>query len=201
VNVVCVILAAGRSERMGAQKLLLPVGGTTMLARALDASREFETVVVAAQSIAAHIPRRPGLRVVVNDESERGMAHSLALADATIGDRSAALVVLLADTPLVDAALVRRIVDARGDADVAFPVRGGVGGHPVVFGPRARTEFASLQRGDTLRRLRDDPNRSRIGVPVDDDAPFLDVDSPGDLARAGEVLSLLVEPLGSEAKS
>jgi molybdenum cofactor cytidylyltransferase len=200
VNVVCAILAAGRSDRMGAQKLLLPVGGTTMLARALDATSEFETVVVVAPSLAAHVQPRPRLSIVVNGEPELGMAHSLSLADAQIPDRDAALVVILADTPLVDAALVRRVVAALDDADIAFPVRDGVGGHPVVFGPRPRAELARLERGDTLQRLRDDPRWRRAEVPIGDDAPFLDVDAPADLAKADAILSK-VEPLGSEAKS
>jgi len=200
VNAVCAILAAGRSERMGAQKLLLPVGGTTMLARALDATREFETVVVAAPSLAGHIPLRPRLRVVVNAEPELGMAHSLMLADGAISDRDAALVVLLADTPLIEAAFVRRIAEALEDADVAYPMRDGIAGHPVVFGPRARAELGRLERGDTLRRLRDDPRWRRVEVPVADDASFLDVDTPDDLATADAAFAK-VEPLGSEAKA
>jgi len=200
VKAVCAILAAGRSDRMGAQKLLLPAGGTTMLARALDAAREFETVVVIAPSLAAHVAARPGLNVVLNDAPELGMAHSLTLANAAIRDHDAALVVILADTPLVDAALVRRVVDARGDADVAYPVRNGVSGHPVVFGPRPRAELAGSEHGDTLRRLRDDPRWRRVELSIEGDAPFLDVDTPEDLAKADAALAK-VEPLGSKAKS
>jgi CTP:molybdopterin cytidylyltransferase MocA len=185
---------------MGAQKLLLPVGGTTMLARAFAAAGEFETIVVIAPSLAGHVANRAGLCVLINEQPELGMAHSLTLADAAIVDREAALVVLLADTPLVDAALVRRVIDARGDADVAYPVRDGIAGHPVVFGPRVRAELAALERGDTLRRLRDDPRWRRVGLPARDDAPFLDVDTPEDFAKADAALGKM-EPLGSEAKS
>jgi CTP:molybdopterin cytidylyltransferase MocA len=90
--------------------------------------------------------------------------------------------VLLLDTPLVDAALVARIFTGRGSNDIAYPVRNGVAGHPVVFGARARAAIAELPVGDTLRELRDDPRWTRATVDVEDDAPFLDIDTESDFA-------------------
>ncbi len=181
---VCAILAAGTSSRMGAQKLLVSVDGATLLERALDAAKDFPAVAVIGPSLAAHVAPREGLRTIVNDEPERGMTRSLQLADAAVADREATLVVLLADTPFVDAGLVRRIVAALGHADVAYPVRAGIGGHPVVFGSRPRAALAAWEEGDSLRRLRDDPRWRRVELIVDDDGPFVDVDTPADLLRA-----------------
>ena len=180
---VCVVLAAGRSIRMGAPKLLLAIDGASLLTRALAATAGFPCVVVASPELTQHLPDHGRVTVVVNDAPERGMTHSLALANAAVADPAAALVVLLADTPFVDAELVRRIVDARGDADVAYPIRDGVPGHPVAFGPRPRAAIADLPDGDTLRRLRTDVRWSRIEVALDDDRAFADVDTPGDLRR------------------
>jgi CTP:molybdopterin cytidylyltransferase MocA len=90
---------------------------------------------------------------------------------------------LLVETPLVDAPLVERLVAARGDADVAYPIRLGVPGHPVVFGPRPRAHIAALSDGDTLRTLRADPRWRRVEYRIDDDGPFTDVDTPEDLAQ------------------
>jgi CTP:molybdopterin cytidylyltransferase MocA len=193
----CAILAAGRSSRMGEPKLLLPLDGAPLVARALAAAAAFPRVIVASPALATRLTATPGLTIVINDAPERGMAHSLALADAAVADRRAALVVLLGDTPLVDAALIARLVRARGEADVAYPVRAGVPGHPVVFGPRPRAEIAALPDGDTLRHLRADPRWSRVEVPEAGDRPFLDVDTPEDLARVRR----LVEPGAPPANS
>ena len=130
------------------------------------------------------------MSVIVNAEPERGMARSLALADAAIADRSAALAVLLADTPFVDAALLERVAASLGDSDVGYPVRAGRPGHPVVFGARPRAALAGWPEGDTLRDLRDDPRWRRVEISVAGEAPFLDVDSPNDFERAASAAGL-----------
>jgi molybdenum cofactor cytidylyltransferase len=168
---------------MGAQKLLLPVGGRTLLQRALDAASAYPTIVVVSPALAVCVLPAPQRRVVVNDAPERGMSHSLALADALVDDPAAALVVLLADTPGVDGALVDRMIGALGGVDVAYPVRDGVPGHPVVFGPRARQSIADLPDGDTLRTLRDDPRFRRAAIALASEAAFVDVDTPEDYHR------------------
>jgi CTP:molybdopterin cytidylyltransferase MocA len=173
---------------MGAQKALLEIDGVRLVDRALAAAAAFPTVLVASPEVASVVAPRANLHIVVNTAPDAGMQRSLALANDAVGERAAALAVLLVDTPLVDAALVGRVVAARGDADVAYPARDGRAGHPVVFGPRARALLAALPAGDTLRLLRDDPRLSRALLPVDDDAPFIDVDTPGALAALARAL-------------
>ncbi len=174
---------------MGRPKATLAVGGQTLLERALAAAAAYRTVVLVCElpedavALLERMRRERDLIIVANDAPQRGMSHSLALADAAIGFRDAALAVLLLDTPFVDAALVARVIAARGDADVAYPLRAGTPGHPVVFGPRAREAIASLPDGDTLRTLRDDSRWRRVTLAVTDDAPFRDIDTPNDYAE------------------
>ena len=130
---------------MGRPKAALVLGGKTLLERALDAAAAFPTVVVIAAGMPPEITRilaaarkNSDVTVVVNERAERGMSRSLGLADAAVLDRTVPLGVLLLDSPLVDATLVARIFTGRGSSDIAYPVRNGIAGHPVVLGARAR---------------------------------------------------------------
>jgi CTP:molybdopterin cytidylyltransferase MocA len=180
----CVILAAGLGTRMaGENKLLRPFRDGTILDAVLDACSGFPCVVIASSAIVSAVPRlrrfAPTLGMTnVNDAPERGMAHSLRLANREVPAEHR-IAVLLGDKPLVSGALVRNLL-AVDDADVVYPVRSGVPGHPVIFSPRARALIDALPDGDTLQRLRDDPSLTRHGVPVDDDAAYADVDTEED---------------------
>jgi len=180
---------------MGTRKTGLLVGGTTLLERALAASAGYARIVVVAPWSAGDAPPETGAAlVVINEAPERGMAHSLRLANAAVADRDVAIAVLLADTPLVDAALVSCVIAARGVRDIAYPVRGGVPGHPVVFGPAPRAFIDALPDGDTLRALRADPRWSRVEVEIDDERPFLDIDTPADLEHARRAVAAMGHP-------
>ena len=183
-GITAVILGAGRASRMGGEKLLVPFGAGRLIDRVFAATAAYPTLAVLTGSVAQVLVPPAHVRVVVNDDPERGMAHSLQLADrlAVPGD---ALLVFLADMPFVDSALAQQIAESAtaNGADVCFPHRGAVGGHPVWFSAAARRGIAAL-RGDALRRLRDDGTLHRVRVPIDDDAPYVDVDDERTLREA-----------------
>lgn len=185
-KVVCAILAAGRASRMGAPKSALALGSSTFIERALAASAAYPTVIVGSRSDGALVASaaRFGVRLVSNENPERGMTHSLRLANEALGLPKASLAVLLVDTPLVDSDVLSRVIAAALRTDIAYPVSAdGQPGHPVVFGPRARAALDELADGDTLRRLRDDTRFSHAAVAFADRRPFTDVDTQDDFDR------------------
>jgi molybdenum cofactor cytidylyltransferase len=177
-----VILAAGTSSRMGRQKLLAPFRGKRMIDYVIDAARRWKPVIVASAPVAQLLGSFEDAHTIVNDEPERGMAHSLALADAAL-PAGISLIVLLADKPLITPELIERICDLAKDVDVAHPVHERLGepGHPVVFSPRARAKIRDLPDGDTLKAVRDDPALTRRTLPTADPGAFFDVDTPEQL--------------------
>jgi molybdenum cofactor cytidylyltransferase len=183
MNARAVILAAGRSSRMGSgQKLLMPYRGRLMIEYALDAAKEWSPLVIAGEEVAKALVAHAA-QFRLNRSPERGMSYSLKIADEAV-EQEAALIVLLGDKPLVTADLIRMLLDQLHDeADVVYPVRESQPGHPVIFAPRARNRIAALADGDTLRALRDDPELTRVEVAVEDPGPFVDIDTPGDLAN------------------
>jgi CTP:molybdopterin cytidylyltransferase MocA len=170
---------------MGRQKLLERIDGRSLIGRALDAAAGWPTVVVASDAVAAELVAlgmADRVRIVPNNEPERGMNLSLALADAAIAPDEP-IAVLLGDLPDCDAAAIARVLAAYGDdVDVVVPQAGERLGHPVVFGPAARRAIATLPDGDGLNRIRDAAGMRRRVVAVDDSRAFEDIDTEAELA-------------------
>ncbi len=173
-----VILAAGTSSRVGKQKLLMDFRGRPLIDYAIAAAGRWNPVVVAGPEVCGYLAGRHGVTLVANGEPERGMSHSLALANRFLPD-DLAIIVLLGDKPRVSEGLIETICRAAGEADVVYPVRGEEPGHPVRLSPRARKRIAALPRGDTLRRLRDDRQLTALAVETDDPGAVFDVDTIG----------------------
>jgi len=171
-----VILAAGTSSRIGRQKLLMAFRGQPLIEYAIAAARRWNPIVVAGAQVGEYLAGRLDVVVLRNDEPNRGMSYSLALADRFLG-ADVAMIVLLGDKPLIGDALIDTICRTAKDADVVYPVRGGEPGHPVWLSPLARELIAGLPRGDTLRLLRADPSLSSLAVETQEDGAFFDVDS------------------------
>jgi len=166
---------------MGRQKLLETVDGRPMIRRAVDAAARWPTVVVASAPVAAAL-RDTAVRIIPNEEPERGMSRSLQLADAAIAPDEP-IAVLLADLPDCDEAAIARVVDAYdATVDIVIPRAGSRLGHPVVFGPAARRKIAALPEGDTQQQLRNDPSLRRRIVDVPDATAFTDIDTEAELA-------------------
>jgi len=172
-----VILAAGIGSRFGGQKLLALLDGKPLIAHVVAAVAHLPTVVVGPPELEPHI--YPA-RLVENLAPERGMAHSLRLADAAI-DADDAILVLLADMPYVTRELVDWVLEAGRHCDIAYPEHASVGGHPVFFSQIARAKIKGLADGDTIKALRDDATFSNTKLNFDGPSAYRDVDTPSDL--------------------
>jgi len=181
--VTVVILAAGRSRRFGSDKLLRRLAdGDTLLQRAIRARGDFDAVVVASPPL-RDLAVATRVCVIVNGEPERGMAHSLRLADARI-DRAHAIAVLPADLLLIEPRHLASVAGAAAGVDVTHPASsGGVPGHPVVFSARARGLIAQLADREPIATIRDRADLTRRVIRIDEDWPYRDVDTPGDLGQ------------------
>jgi CTP:molybdopterin cytidylyltransferase MocA len=186
-----VVLAAGRGLRFGgdAPKSLTPLHGRPLLAYALDAAvasgcspvlvvASDERVTTAATTVAGPI------ETARNEAPERGIASSLqcALRHFEPDPDAVAVVVGLADQPLVGAEAYRRVAAAydRG-ARLAYATYGGDRGNPVLIGRDYWSEAMELV-GDVGARdlFRRHP---AVAVPCDGTGAPSDVDTPEDLAE------------------
>ncbi|MBV9718093.1 MAG: nucleotidyltransferase family protein [Candidatus Eremiobacteraeota bacterium] len=180
-----IILAAGSSRRMGAQKLLMKFRDRPLIDYAIDAAARWDPLVVAGTEVWRALAPRGDVKLVRNEEPQRGMSFSLKLADAAI-PRDASLVLFLGDKPLVTAELASLVCESLANADVAYPVhlQRNEPGHPVVLGAAVRPLIATLPDGDTLHVLRSNPQLTRREVATTDCGAFVDIDSPNEWNRA-----------------
>jgi CTP:molybdopterin cytidylyltransferase MocA len=171
---------------MGFDKAVEPLEGRSPLERVSAALADRDHVVVAPSRLfeAVHLAA-PNARVEANDEPERGMTRSLHLGLQHVA-RDRAFGVLPADLPAMrEATIAATEALLRDGVDVAYPIdEDGVPGHPVVFGPRARSIVEGLPEGDTLRRARDDASLRRATWVCSDPSAFVDLDEPADWEAA-----------------
>lgn len=154
----------------------MPFRGRPLIEYSIVAATRWEPLIVCSDEVALFLAGRFDIGLVRNDEPERGMAHSLSLANRAIED-DVAIGVLLADKPLVSEQLIETILHASHVADVTYPERDGEPGHPVVLSLRARRLIDRLPLGDTLRFLRNNPELTARAVETDDGGAFFDVDT------------------------
>jgi molybdenum cofactor cytidylyltransferase len=183
-----ILLAAGRGSRFGGGKLLSEVDGLPIVrlaAEAVLAARPAEMLVVRSDADALLEGALVGLPVrfalVPAGLPLAASLHAGLTARSRVARR---VLVALGDQPRIDAAAVRRVVDAP-DASIVVPSYRGVRGHPVRFDVALLPELLEIE-GDRGARevVARDPSRV-LEIAVDADAPS-DVDTTSDLARLRE---------------
>jgi CTP:molybdopterin cytidylyltransferase MocA len=186
--IAAAILAAGGGTRLGGDvpKPLLPFAGRPLvehaLAAALGSGLAPVLLVVGDRAglVAAAAP--PAVEVVHNEAWTSGIASSLrALLRALEPGPTEAVVVGLADQPLVGAAAFRRVAAAYdAGARLAAATYGGVRGNPVMIAREHWPEAAGLSGDEGARvLLRTHPVAE---VPCDDTGDPTDIDTASDLA-------------------
>jgi molybdenum cofactor cytidylyltransferase len=185
--IAVVVLAAGRGERFGGTmpKPLVVLRGRPLLAHALDAARGSAvgpvSVVVSDDRVAAAVP--DDVEVVRNPVPESGIASSLHVALRALDPRADidAVVVGLADQPMVGAAAYQRVAAAYDDdARLAVATYRGNRGNPVLVARMYWPEALALGGDEGARVLL--RRHGATEVPCDGTGAPTDVDTPADLA-------------------
>ncbi|MFW6076828.1 MAG: NTP transferase domain-containing protein [Hyphomicrobiales bacterium] len=189
-NVAALVLAAGRSSRMGGpNKLLATVAGTPMVRRVAEtalATAANPVIVVTGHQAAEVEATLAGLdvQIVHNPDYASGLASSLKTGLATLPPETDAFVVCLGDMPLIEPAHIDSLI-AAFDPDsrpVCVPVHAGRRGNPVLWSRRYIPNMLALEGDEGARRLLDTHAVAVTEVPVGSDTIFADFDTPEALA-------------------
>ncbi len=191
MKVYGLLLAAGRSTRMGQPKQLLDWRGRPLVAHltAVALASRLDGIIVVVGAAEAEV--RAALRdlpvtIVTNPAYTSGMASSLATGLRALPADAAAALILLVDQPLVTPALLNRLIDVWQTQPAALavvPFFQGERGNPALIAAPLFADLLTLE-GDTGARAIFARYPDRIlRLDLDDPAVITDIDTPGDVAR------------------
>jgi molybdenum cofactor cytidylyltransferase len=190
-RIAAVVLAAGRSTRMGAvNKMIAEIGGKPLVRIAAEqalASRAAPVIVVTGhqrECIEAALAGLP-VRFVHNPDYADGLGTSLKAGIAAVPEDADGAIICLGDMPQVDAALIDRLIgafDPERGALIVVPSIEGRRGNPVVWSRRFFHELMAIQGDIGARHLIGQYAEAVAEVALAGDAALTDVDTPESLS-------------------
>jgi len=180
-----VLLAAGKSERMGRFKQLLPLGRKTFVECCVDnllASGLDEVIVVTGhneEAVRSVLAGRP-VQFAYNVDYGLGMASSIVRGFRSVSASNDAVMIALADQPLITPEAIKQLIRAyqRSSPLITIPRYLGRTGHPIIIAKRLASEIESMDLQVGLRQVIA-ANISKVHyVEVDEEGILLDFDYP-----------------------
>ena len=194
-----ILLAAGRSRRMGAFKPLLPFGDKSVVEACVDNLRRGgvrTTVVVVGyrgESVRERLAGVP-VRFAVNEDAESEMSASIASGVEQIPNEVEAAFIALVDQPAVQPEVIRLLIAERSRtlARLIQPEYEGRGGHPVLIDLAFREELLNLDPQRGLRGFFENHREEVLRVHVQ--SPFI----ARDMDTWDDYRALYLEVFGTE---
>jgi molybdenum cofactor cytidylyltransferase len=200
-----IILAAGESRRFGAPKQLLRLAGRFLiewvLTAALDSNLDHVLLVLGFEHerirrSLASATIHPKCEILVNPDYRDGQSTSLKAGILRIRNEFPAVMFLLGDQPLVDAALINLLLERYKGSEkpICAPTHRGTRGNPTLFAGPFYSAILNLA-GDTGARdlIADHPDQV-LAVEIPDARVFLDIDHQEDVAKIAALLKTRKTP-------
>ncbi|MDE2227965.1 MAG: molybdopterin-binding/glycosyltransferase family 2 protein [Alphaproteobacteria bacterium] len=191
-TIAAVVLAAGRSRRMGTvNKLLIGVDGKPMVRHAVDAALAagLSPVVVVTgheRDKVAAVLAGLSVTLVHNPDYAEGLSTSLRVGLAALPPEVNGALICLADMPRVSAAELKRLVgafDPREGRAIVVPTRNGKRGNPVLWAKQFFPEMRTIAGDVGARHLIGTYPELVTEVEMAGDGVLTDIDTPQALAR------------------
>ncbi|GAE37037.1 nucleotidyltransferase family protein [Halalkalibacter akibai] len=195
-TVCAVILAAGKSTRMGKTKQLLPLyENESMLELVINkvVDQVFDQVLVIIGHDAKEIQKRIGTRddcqFITNDQYSLGQSTSFRKAFIHMSPSTDAAMFFLADQPYIKNSTIREVLKRGVMRQLCEPnpfviqaYYQNEPGHPVYFGNVNEIDFSSLTGDEGGKGLFKQLNKEQL--PLNDSGIIFDIDTPQDYQKA-----------------
>lgn len=181
-----VVLAAGMSSRMGANKLLVDVNGKPMLRHTVEAARASHAdpvIVVTGHAADEAKAALAGLdiKIVNNPDFAKGLSTSLKCGLNVLPEDCDGAVILLGDMPGVSTALIDKLIAAFDPSEsraICVATRHGKRGNPVLWARRFFPEMLAIEGDVGARNLIGTYGELVCEVEAADEGPLTDIDTP-----------------------
>jgi molybdenum cofactor cytidylyltransferase len=181
VRIAAIVLAAGKSERMGRPKALLPFRDSTFLEHILETikgSAIRETVVVVGHHADTILTAIQIARPVINADYEKGMTTSIQAGIRALASAVDGAMLFLVDHPVVEPATIDALIGHFRPGCIVLPTYRGRRGHPVLFSRAVLEEIAGLPASVGANTIVwKDPSRI-VEVALEDAGITIDIDTP-----------------------
>jgi len=186
-----VILAAGKSERFGENKLLVNVLGEPLIRRVVKNalnSRVDEVIVVLgymAEEIEKILRDLP-CKTVLNENFEEGMSSSVKKGLSKVSKEAEAVLILPGDYPLVTAEDINKVISKFKEtrAEIVIASYKGKPGHPILFSRKLFDEIKEIREEEQgLKAVVHKRRRKIILAETGSPGVLIDIDTKEDLAK------------------
>ena len=186
-----ILLGAGKSKRMGFDKLSLPWGKKTVFERCLETllrSRVQELVIVLSlrNKGLKNLLRGKNIKIVTNPDPGGGMSTSIRRGLQAIHPRSDGILIALGDQPFLKTRTINVLIRAfaQGKGRIIVPSFRERRGHPVIFHKRYRKELLNLKGDVGGKSVLERYPKDVIIVPVKSEGVVKDINTWQDYKKS-----------------
>lgn len=186
-KIAAVILAGGRSSRMGYPKPLLKIRNKSFLEiiREKISKAGIEDIYLVLGSEAEFIKKNlntKGIKIIINRNWKKGQVSSLKAAIKKIESNTDGIMMFLIDHPQVKFVTLKKMIEffRENDADIIVPEYNGCGGHPVIFHRKVFNALMKVPLDQGARAVLRNKKYITQRVSVNDPYIRQDVDTSGE---------------------
>lgn len=199
-GIAVIVLAAGRSARMGTSKLLLPLGAASAIERLIGSvsrANVDDIVVVTGHDAEGITPilDKLAVRRVHNAQYESGMFSSVRIGAKALADGVEAFLILPADLVLIRTEVLDRLIDGFRESgrEILHPSCCGLRGHPPLISRRYLGPLLQADGGCTLQHFLCGYPEAEVEMEIDDLSILMDMDNEEDYRRMTRFAGFLGE--------
>jgi molybdenum cofactor cytidylyltransferase len=191
LRLAAIVLAAGKSSRMGTNKLLLKIGNKRIIEHIVHTLQPLDTILVLGHRAneIKEIAESLAVRIIVNLDYEKGMITSFQTGLKIIDPNIEAVFMVLSDMFGFNKSLLERMSETMEetlDIQIVSPRYKGRKGHPVLIRKSLFKEFFNLEEGKTMKDVINRFEKQHRYIEADEWCT-VDLDTPEDYERILEM--------------